>query len=95
MMGYMEVPESLIHCATEKPCECAIGLKNGQIFFFSKATIRGKWVFIENVSKYIQDNGMKSIFSFKKGLEILVSEIAWIAYDPFGEQTDESLSAKS
>ncbi len=64
------------------PFDYAIGLKNGCVIHATceVAEIRGDWVFITGIEK----DGTTLPFSCPRGMQVRLSEIAWVADAPNG-----------
>lgn len=78
-----EIPPALIKALTDQPWTYRLGLRNGQVIHFSGARLvpGGKWVTL------VGDGGNHvemSDVSFARGLNVRVSDIAWIADAPNG-----------
>jgi hypothetical protein len=69
------------------PFEYAVGLRNGQIFYFEEAIIYGAWVRLKGVKSNSvpmpRDEDLQR-FTFDRGIQIRLSEIAWVADAPYG-----------
>jgi hypothetical protein len=83
------VPRPLIK-ATSDASDYALGLKNGTVFTFTEASIHGQWVCLEGVRSHSVPAPMRyaatseMAFSFDRGVEVRLDEIAWVADAPWG-----------
>lgn len=80
-------PAALVKASCD-PFDYALGLKHGEIIRFSEASIDGDWVHL-NVDRIYDDeepNPIKRLtgLCFARGIDVRISEIAWVADAPEG-----------
>jgi hypothetical protein len=80
---YRGLPPALIK-AIEDHFDYALGLRNGQVIEFSEARLCRPFVFLDGV----QASTIKALGydrpNFERGLDVRISEIAWVADAPHG-----------
>lgn len=78
-----ELPPSLLK-ALRDSFDYALGLKNGHVIHFSEAhLLKGeRWIKLIGFNETIEMDGVS--FSFPRGLDVRISEIAWVADAPNG-----------
>ena len=69
--------------ATLDHFEYALQLKNGVVFYFEEASVRGEWVYLHDIKFHSVGVEDQLDFNFERGVQIRLSEIAWIADAPY------------
>ena len=82
-------PKALLKALFD-PFDYMIGLKNGDVFRFEYAEIKGDWLFLTRAGSRIAENECDLIEPFRggipfpRGVWIRLDEIAWVADAPYG-----------
>ncbi len=78
-------PESLLKACGDQ-FDYAIGLKTGQVLYFTLAKINGDWIHLEGVSEYRKSSALllDQERAFERGIDIHISNIGWAADAPHG-----------
>lgn len=74
----------------------AIGLKNGQVIRGNRATLHGDWLMVDGETtigdlksqqatpQYASAEDRTKVWNLQRGIEVRISEIAWVADAPEG-----------
>ena len=80
-----ELPNALSKSMSE-PYDYALGLRNGTILYFSEASYQpgSEWVHLKAPMPGVEKRHGYIIVPFDHGLDVRLSEIAWVADSPYG-----------
>lgn len=84
-----KLPRDLVKAIQDQPFSYALGLKNGTVIHFTGADYSGgDWVALDveshNIPKLVRTAVLNNPFPFDRGVEVRLSEIAWVADAPYG-----------
>ena len=79
-----DVPPALVK-AMHDTFQYSMGLRDGSVIDFTDAeAVSPEWVHISNITRHPFGPGAGIRFNFERGMDIRISEIAWVADAPFG-----------